>query len=156
MCLHGVSKCKNLEEFGREVREKVYRWTGLTVGVGIGLTKTLAKLANHAAKKWSKTGGVVDLSTLARQRKLMALVDVGDVWGVGRRISKKLNGMGIFTALQLADSRTSLIRKHFNALLERTVRELRGESCLELEEFVPTPTVNCLLRCVYFRCKVSR
>ncbi|MDN5681440.1 MAG: Y-family DNA polymerase [Ewingella sp.] len=138
MNLQGVSNCKNLEEFGREVRAKVLQWTGLTVGVGIGPTKTLAKLANHAAKKWTKTGGVVDLSLLARQRKLMALVEVGDVWGVGRRISKKLNDMGITTALQLADAPTGLIRKHFNVVLERTVRELRGEPCLELEEFAPT------------------
>lgn len=138
MNLQGVSNCKNLEEFGREVRAKVLQWTGLTVGVGIGPTKTLAKLANHAAKKWTKTGGVVDLSLLARQRKLMALVEVGDVWGVGRRISKKLNDMGITTALQLADTPTGLIRKHFNVVLERTVRELRGEPCLELEEFAPT------------------
>lgn len=138
MNLQGVSNCQNLEEFGREVRAKVLQWTGLTVGVGIAPTKTLAKLANHAAKKWTKTGGVVDLSLLARQRKLMALVDAGDVWGVGRRISKKLNDMGIKTALQLADAPTPLIRKHFNIVLERTVRELRGEPCLELEEFAPT------------------
>lgn len=138
MNLQGVSNCQNLEEFGREVRAKVLQWTGLTVGVGIAPTKTLAKLANHAAKKWTKTGGVVDLSLLARQRKLMALVEVGDVWGVGRRISKKLNDMGIKTALQLADAPTPLIRKHFNIVIERTVRELRGEPCLELEEFAPT------------------
>ncbi|MBB6113125.1 DNA polymerase V [Rahnella inusitata] len=138
MNLQGVSNCQNLEEFGREVRAKVLQWTGLTVGVGIAPTKTLAKLANHAAKKWTKSGGVVDLSLLARQRKLMALVEVGDVWGVGRRISKKLNDMGIKTALQLADAPTTLIRKHFNIVLERTVRELRGEPCLELEEFAPT------------------
>jgi DNA polymerase V len=136
--LQGVSNCKNLEEFGREIRDRVFRWTALTVGVGIGPTKTLAKLANHAAKKWTKTGGVVDLSLLVRQRKLMALIDVGDVWGVGRRISKKLSTMGIITALDLADSPTGLIRKHFSVVLERTVRELRGESCLELEEFAPT------------------
>lgn len=138
MNLQGVSNCKDLEEFGREVRAKVLQWTGLTVGVGIAPTKTLAKLANYSAKKWTKTGGVVDLSLAARQRKLMALVEVGEVWGVGRRISKKLNDMGIKTALQLADTPTPLIRKHFNIVLERTVRELRGEPCLELEEFAPT------------------
>lgn len=138
MNLQGVSNCKDLEEFGREVRAKVLQWTGLTVGVGIAPTKTLAKLANYSAKKWTKTGGVVDLSLTARQRKLMALVEVGEVWGVGRRISKKLNDMGIKTALQLADTPTPLIRKHFNIVLERTVRELRGEPCLELEEFAPT------------------
>lgn len=67
----------------------------------------------------------------------MALVDVADVWGVGRRISKKLNAMGINTALDLSEQSTWVIRKHFNVVLERTVRELRGEPCLELEEFAP-------------------
>jgi Nucleotidyltransferase/DNA polymerase involved in DNA repair len=138
MNLQGVSNCRDLEEFGREVRAKVLQWTGLTVGVGIAPTKTLAKLANYAAKNWTKAGGVLDLSLLARQRKLMALVEVGEVWGIGRKISKKLNDMGIKTALQLADTPTPLIRKHFNIVLERTVRELRGEPCLELEEFAPT------------------
>ncbi len=136
--LTGVSHCKNLEEFGREIREKVYKWTGLTIGVGIAPTKTLAKLANFAAKKWTKTEGVVDISLLARQRKLMAQVDVSEVWGVGRRISKRLNEMGIMTALDLADAPTSLIRKHFSVVLERTVRELRGEPCLAMEELIPT------------------
>lgn len=136
--LTGVSHCQDLEEFGREVKDRVYKWTGLTIGVGIGPTKTLAKLANHAAKKWTQTRGVVDISPLVRQRKLMALVAVEEVWGVGRRIGKRLNGMGITTALQLADAPTDLIRKHFSVVMERTVRELRGESCLEMEEFVPT------------------
>ena len=68
----------------------------------------------------------------------MALVPVEDVWGVGRRINKKLNAVCITTAKDLADQSTYIIRKHFNVVLERTVRELRGEPCLELEEFAPT------------------
>ncbi|PZL94285.1 DNA polymerase V subunit UmuC [Pantoea graminicola] len=136
--LSGVRNCMVLENFGREVRETVKRNTHLTVGVGIAQTKTLAKLANHAAKKWKQTGGVVDLSNVERQRKLMALVPVEDVWGVGRRISKKLNAMGILTAKDLSEQSTYTIRKHFNVVLERTVRELRGEPCLQLEEFAPT------------------
>ena len=136
--LSGVRNCMILENFGREVRETVKRNTHLTVGVGIAQTKTLAKLANHAAKKWKQTGGVVDLSNIERQRKLMALVPVEDVWGVGRRISKKLNSMGILTAKDLSEQSTYTIRKHFNVVLERTVRELRGEPCLQLEEFAPT------------------
>lgn len=138
MNLTGMRRYKSLEVFGREVRERVYRDTHLTVGVGIAQTKTLAKLANHAAKKWTQTGGVVDLSNVERQRRLMALVPVEDVWGVGRRISKKLNAMGIETAKDLSEQSTWIIRKHFNVVLERTVRELRGEPCLELEEFAPT------------------
>lgn len=136
--LTGVRNCRDLTDFGREIRETVLRRTHLTVGVGIAQTKTLAKLANHAAKQWQRqTGGVVDLSDLERQRKLMALLPVDEVWGVGRRISKKLEAMGIKTVLQLADTDIRFIRKHFNVVLERTVRELRGEPCLGLEEFAP-------------------
>ncbi|CAH6109186.1 DNA polymerase IV 1 [Klebsiella pneumoniae] len=136
--LTGVRNCRDLTDFGREIRETVLRRTHLTVGVGIAQTKTLAKLANHAAKQWQRqTGGVVDLSNLERQRKLMALLPVDEVWGVGRRISKKLEAMGIKTVLQLADIDIRFIRKHFNVVLERTVRELRGEPCLGLEEFAP-------------------
>ena len=136
--LTGVRNCRDLTDFGKEIRATVLKRTHLTVGVGIAQTKTLAKLANHAAKKWQRqTGGVVDLSNIDRQRRLLALVPVEDVWGVGRRISKKLNAMGIKTALDLSEQSTWIIRKHFNVVLERTVRELRGEPCLDLEEFAP-------------------
>ncbi|WP_407284311.1 Y-family DNA polymerase [Raoultella ornithinolytica] len=134
----GVRNCRDLTDFGREIRETVLQCTHLTVGVGIAQTKTLAKLANHAAKKWQRqTGGVVDLSNIEKQRKLMAALPVEEVWGVGRRISKKLEAMGIKTVLQLADTDIRFIRKHFNVVLERTVRELRGDPCLGLEEFAP-------------------
>jgi len=136
--LTGVCNCRDLTEFGREIRETVLSRTYLTVGVGIAQTKTLAKLANHVAKKWQRqTGGVVDLSNFEKQRKLIAALPVDEVWGVGRRISKKLEAMGIKTVLQLADTDIRFIRKHFNVVLERTVRELRGEPCLGLEEFAP-------------------
>ncbi|EKP8043260.1 Y-family DNA polymerase [Salmonella enterica] len=137
--LTGVRNCRVLQEFGQELKDAVYQNTGLAVGVGIAQTKTLAKLANHAAKKWQRqTGGVVDLSNQDRQRKLMAALPVDEVWGVGRRISKKLEAMGIKTVLDLADTDIRFIRKHFNVVLERTVRELRGEPCLELGEFAPS------------------
>ncbi|TNV22816.1 Y-family DNA polymerase [Buttiauxella sp. B2] len=137
--LTGVRNCRNLREFGKEIRATVLKRTHLTVGVGIAQTKTLAKLANHAAKIWqTESGGVVDLSNIDKQRKLMAALPVDEVWGVGRRITKKLEAMGIKTVLQLADTDVRFIRKHFNVVLERTVRELRGEPCLGLEEFAPT------------------
>jgi len=136
--LTGVRNCRDLTDFGKEIRATVLKRTHLTVGVGIAQTKTLAKLANHAAKQWQhQTGGVVDLSNVERQRKLMALLPIDEVWGIGRRISKKLEAMGIKTVLELADTDIRFIRKHFNVTLERTVRELRGEPCLELEEFAP-------------------
>lgn len=136
--LAGISNCMSREVFGHEIRQRLLRETGLTVGVGIAPTKTLAKLANYAAKTWKKTDGVVDLSNVDRQRKLLALVPVSEVWGVGRRISKKLNLMGIETALHLAECSNWVVRKHFNVVLERTSRELRGEQCLELEKSPPT------------------
>lgn len=130
--------CRDLTDFGREIRATVLQRTHLTLGVGIAQTKTLAKLANHAAKQWPRqTGGVVDLSCPQRQRKLMALLPVSEVWGIGRRIGKKLEAMGIGTVIQLAESDIRFIRKHFTVVLERTVRELRGEPCLALEEFAP-------------------
>lgn len=113
--LTGVRNCRDLTDFGREIRATVLQRTHLTVGVGIAQTKTLAKLANHAAKKWQRqTGGVVDLSNLERQRKLMSALPVDDVWGIGRRISKKLDAMGIKTVLDLADTDIRFNRKHFN------------------------------------------
>ncbi|EPJ9230017.1 translesion error-prone DNA polymerase V subunit UmuC [Klebsiella oxytoca] len=136
--LSGIHRTEELEAFGRHVRSTLLQCTGLTVGVGIGPTKTLAKLANYAAKRWPKFEGVVDLSLQARQRKLLAKVAVGEIWGGGRRMAKKLNDMGITTALELAEMPASLIRKHFSVVMERTVRELRGESCLEPEEYMPT------------------
>lgn len=134
----GIAHCMPLLEFGQQIRRTLRQNIGLTVGVGIAPTKTLAKLANYAAKRWPATGGVVDLSSPERQRRLLAQVPVDEVWGVGRRISKKLTMMGIETASDLANSSLWVMRKHFNVVLERTVRELRGEKCLPPEEFAPT------------------
>lgn len=136
--LKGVQHSIALEEFGRYVRDQIRNLTGLNVGVGIAPSKTLAKLANHAAKLWHKTEGVVDLSSPVRQRKLLALMPVAEIWGVGRRTAKKLEMMGITTALQLSEASPPFIRKHFSVVLERTVRELRGEACLAVAEFAPT------------------
>ena len=136
--LTGVASAVSLTDFGLELREKIERWVGIRTCVGMAPTKTLAKLANYGAKKYPKTGGVVDLTSKERQRKLMAITPVDEVWGVGRKISKRLNFMGIETALQLADADLKTIRKNFSVVLERTARELRGESCLSLEEVSPT------------------
>lgn len=144
--LTGVRNCRDLTEFGHEIKRTVYQRTMLPVGVGIAQSHTLAKLANHAAKRWKATGGVVDLSNVDRQRKLMALLPCDEVWGVGSQISKKLVGLGIKTALQLADTDIRFIRKHFSVVLERTVRELRGESCLEFGEFAATKQEICCSR----------
>lgn len=136
--LTGIDRVMSFEEFGRQVKDAVYQNVGLPVCVGIAPTRTLAKLANYAAKKYSATGGVVDLTNLARQRRLMARVPVEEVWGVGRKLSVKLQAMGIITALQLADTDLPTLRKQFSVVLERTARELNGFSCLVWED-APAP-----------------
>jgi DNA polymerase V len=88
------------------------------VGVGIAPTKTLAKLANHAAKKYPATGSVVDLMDPDRQKRLLALLDVSDVWGVGRRTTAKRKARGINTALDLANADPKSIRSEFSVVLE--------------------------------------
>ncbi|QUX96106.1 DNA polymerase V subunit UmuC [Marinomonas sp. CT5] len=135
--LTGVECVVDLLSFGQRLKRKIDQCTGIPVCVGIAPTKTLAKLANRAAKKYSKTGGVVDLTDPARQRKLLELVDVGDVWGVGRRICEKLKARGIYTALDLADTDAKSIRREFSVVLERTVRELNGVACLDIESVRP-------------------
>ena len=136
--LTGVAYSQGLTEFGLEVRRTVQKHIGIAVCVGIAPSKTLAKLANHAAKTWPKTGGVVDLTSTERQRKLLSLLPVGEVWGIGGKLTKRLEQLGITTALQLADADPKFIRQHFSVVVERTVRELNGESCIALEDVAPT------------------
>jgi DNA polymerase V len=132
--LTGVDHAVSLTELGLDIRQTIQDWIGMTVCVGIAPSKTLAKLANHAAKKWQKTAGVVDLTSKVRQRKLMALLPVSEVWGIGGKLTKRLNELGIHTALQLADASPKMLRRQFSVVIERTVAELNGESCLALED----------------------
>ncbi|SBS30535.1 DNA polymerase IV [Marinomonas aquimarina] len=136
--LTGVEAVEDLLAFGQRIKAKVDQCTGITVGVGIAPTKTLAKLANHAAKTYPATGSVVNLMDPARQRRLLALLDVSEVWGVGRRLSKRLQEQGIHTALDLADTDPKLVRREYSVVLERTIRELNGISCLSLESLPAT------------------
>ncbi len=131
--LTGVQGCMQLAEFGQQVRQRVYQWTGITTCVGIAPTKTLAKLANHAAKEYPATGGVVDLSSRQRQRRLMHLVPVAEVWGVGCKTSAALHRLGITTALQLADADPRDIRRRFSVAIERVLTELNGQPCTGME-----------------------
>jgi len=137
--IRGIEGCTDYETFGRQVREHVLGGTGLTLGVGMGPTKTLAKSAQWASKEWPQFGGVLALTTdnLRRTEKLLSLQPVEEIWGVGRRIGKKLNMYGVKTALQLARMNPAFVRKNFSVVLERTVRELNGEACISLEEAPP-------------------
>jgi len=128
--LTGVEHCMDLEDFGRQLRQYVYDCTRLTIGVGSGPTKTLAKSAQWASKEWKQFRGVLALTrgNPQRTRKLLSLQPVEEIWGVGNRIARKLNVLGIKTALDLALTNPAFIRKNFSVVLERTVRELNGES----------------------------
>src|SRR5664280_2486777 len=110
--------------YGHRIRKAVVRATGIPVCVGMGPTKTLAKLANFAAKKWKKTGGVLDLSDPVRREKLMRIVPVGEVWGIGSRTTAKLNQIGIHTVWDLATQPSKRIQAQFNVVVARTVMEL--------------------------------
>jgi DNA polymerase V len=123
--------------YGQHIRKSVFRATGIPVCVGMGPTKTLAKLANFAAKKWQKTDGVLDLSDPIRREKLMKIVPVGEVWGIGSRTTAKLNQLGIHTVWDLAIQPSKRIQAQFNVVVARTVLELNGIPCLKLEEIAP-------------------
>ncbi|MHA0962783.1 Y-family DNA polymerase [Enterobacter cancerogenus] len=137
--IRGIDNCINYEDFGRQLRAYVRSGTGLTIGVGMGPTKTLAKSAQWASKEWPQFGGVLALTTgnPRRTEKLLSLQPVEEIWGVGRRIGKMLNTYGVKTALQLARMNPAFVRKNFTVVLERTVRELNGEACISLEEAPP-------------------
>jgi DNA polymerase V len=124
---------------GQAIRARVRQWTGIPVCVGIGPTKTLAKLANHIAKKNPRFSGVFDLASYppAQLEELLTKVDVGEVWGVGRRIAEKLKTAGIHTVQDLRLMSPKVIRAHFSVVMERTVSELQGVPCLELEDIAP-------------------
>jgi DNA polymerase V len=123
--------------YGQRIRQTVNRETGIPVCVGIGPTKTLAKLANFAAKKWKKTDGVLDLSDPVRRENLMKIVPVGEVWGIGSRTTEKLNRLGIRTVWDLANQPTKQIQAQFSVVVARTVMELNGIACLSIEEIAP-------------------
>ena len=129
-----TSGIRNLLDFGQSVRLTLMKHVGVPVCVGIGPTKTLAKLANYAAKKYQRTQGVVDLTDPERQKRLMERTPVDEIWGVGRQLTKSLHEIGVDTALKLAQKDPKWARQRHSVVLERTVRELNGETCLELDD----------------------
>ncbi|PHS71703.1 MAG: DNA polymerase V subunit UmuC [Cycloclasticus sp.] len=121
-------------ELGHEIKNSLWQWVGIPVGVGIGPTKALAKLANYAAKKWPKTGGVVDISDAVKRKKIMQITAVNEVWGVGRRLTEKLNALGIESVWDLQSQPIRSIRKHFNITFAQTVQELQGTPVMSFAE----------------------
>lgn len=123
--------------YGFSIKQAIQQNTGIPVCVGMGPTKTLAKLANFAAKKWPKTNGVVDLSCPQRRERLMRLLPVNEVWGIGSRLSQQLSQLGINTVWALAQQPVQRMQLQFSVILARTIMELNGISCLELAEIAP-------------------
>ncbi|WP_274521406.1 Y-family DNA polymerase [Pseudomonas savastanoi] len=137
----------NLTELGRSIRSKVYRCTGIPVGVGIAPTKTLAKLANHTAKRLqAHTGGVVDICDPVKRDWVLRNTSVGEVWGIGRKMKAHLEGMQILSAKDLAMADPWMLRKTFSVVIEKTARELAGTACLELDEVEPPRQEICCSR----------
>ncbi len=138
----------DLTKRSHAVRDRINQWIGIPCGVGIGATKTLAKLANHIAKTAERNPGSYpdNLATVCNLVNLpgsdvdaiLAATDVGEVWGVGRRIGQQLRDTGVRTVLDLARLSPSMVRDRWSVVLERTVRELQGEPCINMEE-APAP-----------------
>ena len=152
---HGAHAAEDLVATGRDMRAAVLRETGLPTSVGFGSTKTLAKLANHAAKTADRKpevyrGAVTDLARIAQVcnfallskgelEAVMARTEVGAVWGVGKRISAKLIESGVRTVLDLVRCDAAGIRRGFSVVLEKTLLELRGTACLEFDDVQDPP-----------------
>jgi DNA polymerase V len=134
--LTGMPKLRDLTY---AMRERVMAWTGIPVCVGVGPTKTLAKLANHIAKKHPRSKGVFNYNDLSedQQRRVLGKLEVGEVWGVGRRITARLAEFNIHTVQDLRAAHTPTLRAEFGVVLEKTQRELQGITCIELQEMIP-------------------
>jgi DNA polymerase V len=130
---------RDLKAYGQEMRGRILKWTGLPVCVGVGSTKTLAKLANHIAKKQSQFDGVCNLNQFTEDElnKVLSNIEVGEVWGVGRRLALKLKVLGINTVLDLKQADPEYLRGQFSVVMAKTVSELNGTVCIELEEIAP-------------------
>jgi DNA polymerase V len=129
----------NLNDYAQHMRARILKWIGLPVCVGIGRSKTEAKIANHLAKTYKKFNGVCNLAYLDETTKnsLLQNIDVNEVWGIGRKNTERLKALGIQTAYDLKYSDPTYIRKLFNIVMARTVSELQGTSCLAIENQPP-------------------
>jgi len=135
---------RNLTDYGRQIRQTVKQWTGIPVSVGIAETKILAKLANRIAKRTPDLSGVFDFLACSDRDALLSRVAVEDVWGIGRNHAHALNQHGITTALQLRGVDDQWIRKRMGIVGLRLVMELRGVSCLDLDQCpAPKQSLTC-------------
>lgn len=137
--LTGV-ETESFTELGRALKARLWKWIGLPVCVGIAPTKTLAKLCDHFAKTYPVYGGVVNWFDLSpeRRKKALSITPIGEVWGIGRKTEEKLLREGIENVLQFSQMESFTLRRKYGVVLERTLREIQGISCLPVES-VPKP-----------------
>lgn len=138
----------DLVERSHKIRSRILQWVGIPCGIGIGTTKTLAKLANHIAKTAERKPGsypdhlaqVCNLAALepAALEAVMAATSISEVWGVGRQINTQLNAGGITNVLELTRLDPAMVKRRWSVMLERTVRELQGTACIDLDH-APAP-----------------
>ncbi|MEY3884705.1 MAG: polymerase subunit [Pseudomonadota bacterium] len=130
---------RDLIRYGQHMRKRIMKWTSLPVCVGIGATKTLAKLANHCAKKQAVFNSVCNFNTMSPTELdgLLGQLEVGEIWGVGRKLAPKLQALGFNTVLDLKRANPERLRQQFSVVMEKTIRELNGTVCIELEEISP-------------------
>ena len=138
-CFADFSGFSDIDQRARAVRDAVLRETGIPVCVGIGPSKTMAKLSNFIAKRHPRSQGIFNFNLLSDQQQISVLrnIPVAEVWGIGGRLSGALNAAGIDSALQLRDADAASMRQRFGVVMEKTLRELRGDGCIELEEVTP-------------------
>ncbi len=138
-CFVDLTGIPRLREVSYAMRERVMKWTGIPVCVGIGPTKTLAKLANHVAKKHPRSRGVFNFNALTPDQKtrLLRRIPAEEVWGVGPRLTQKLARHGVHTVEDLRQAHVPTLRAEFGVVMEKTQRELQEISCVELQEVQP-------------------
>ncbi len=125
-----------------DLKKIIKRWVGIPVSFGFSQTKTLAKIANDCAKE-NRDVGVFDLSARGIQEEVLKTYPIKGVWGIGHRLSERLNGMGIYTAKDFYTTDPSVIRSRMGVVGERMLWELRGVSCLDLQEVAPKKSIAC-------------
>lgn len=135
-----------LQDIGADIVNKVYKGTGIPVSLGIAPTKTLAKVANKFAKKYPAYNRLCIIDTEEKRIKALQLTDIGDVWGIGRRQSTKLEKQGVKTAYDFTQLSGSWVRKNMTVVGERTWKELRGISCIDMESAPPAKKQICTSR----------
>ena len=132
--LQHIQNINQAHEFGVYCRNTIRQWVGIPVRIGIAPTKTLTKVASHIAKNANGGTGVCCLSSQKDISRILKTLPIREIWGVGHNLARQLNQLGVYSGYELVQMDIRLIRKKFSVVLERTVRELRGESCIQIDD----------------------